>query len=174
MIPFREAGARVESYIARHYGIAVVTRAAGGGFVGDLDGAEIRIDPSTTGEQRLFLLAHLFGHTVQWNTDEQAFELGQPQTPPVREDLLPPLLAYEREAASYGLALLRQASAGPVEPWYSDYSACDLRYLMHYYRTGEKGDFRSFWRDGCLPLRHKAIPPFQPVRRVFRAAGVVI
>ncbi|HTX36889.1 MAG TPA: hypothetical protein VME43_17790 [Bryobacteraceae bacterium] len=174
MIPFIEAGARVEALIVRRYGIPVITGAVGGSFVGDLDGAEIRIDPAAGAEQRLFLLGHLFGHTVQWNTDDDAFALGQPQTPPVSESLLPALLDYEREAASYGLALLAEAGAGPVEPWYSDFSACDLAYLMHYYRTGEKGDFRSFWRNGSPPLRAKPIPPFRPLRRVFRAGGVVI
>ncbi len=174
MIPFPEAGARVEAHIVRRYGIPVITGAVGGSFVGDLDGAEIRIDPAAGAEQRLFLLGHLFGHTVQWNTDAAAFALGQPQAPPVSESLLPALLDYEREAASYGLALLAEAGAGPVEPWYSDFSACDLAYLMYYYRTGEKGDFRSYWRNGRTPLRAKAIPPFRAVRRVFRAGGVVI
>jgi hypothetical protein len=174
MIPFAQANARVEAHIVHRYGIPVVTRGVGGGFVGDLDGAEIHIDPDATAEQRLFLLGHLFGHTVQWNTDARAFALGQPQAPPVSEDLLPALLDYERDAAAYGLSLLAEAGAGPVEPWYSDYSACDLAYLVHYYRTGEKGDFRSFWRDGRPPLALKPIPPFQPARRVFRSTGVVI
>jgi len=174
MIPFAEYGAAVHRHIERRYGIHVATVEVGGNFVGDLDGAEIRIDPSATPEQRLFLLGHLFGHTVQWNTDTAAFLLGQPQSPPVPEEALPPLLAYEREAASYGLALLAEAGAGAVEPWYSNYSACDLDYLTHYYRTGEKGEFRSFWREGRPLLAARTIPFFQPVRRVFRAQGVVI
>lgn len=173
MIPYAETCAIVQPHIER-YGIRVVRSRVGGSFVGDLDGAEIRIDPSADPEQLLFLLGHLFGHTVQWNTDPAAFLLGQPQTPPVPEDRLPALLAYEREAASYGKTLLAESGAGPLEPWYSNYSACDLDYLTHYYRTGEKGDFRSFWRD-CRPLLPaKAIPAFCPVRRVFRAEGVVI
>jgi len=166
--------ALVKSCIQRRYGIGVVTCPVGGGFVGDLDGAEIRIDPAAGCEQRLFLLGHLFGHTVQWNTDPRAFALGQPQTPPVSEGLLPALVAYEREAAAYGLALFAECGVDPVEPWYSDYSACDLDYLMHYYRTGQKGDFRSFWREGRPALEARAIPPFRPVRRVFRSTGVVI
>jgi hypothetical protein len=174
MIRFAQVSARVEAWLTRCYGIPVVTGEVGGGFVGDLDGAEIRIDRAAGDEQRLFLLGHLFGHTVQWNTDEGAFALGRPQTPPVSEAVLPSLLAYEREAAAYGLALLAEAGAGPVEPWYSDYSACDVAYLMHYYRTGERGEFRSFWRDATPPLAAKCVPPFRPVRRVFRSTGVVI
>jgi len=72
------------------------------------------------------------------------------------------------------LALFVEVGIGPVEPWYSDYSACDLAYLMHYYRTGEKGEFQSFWRDGQPRLALEPIPPFRPARRVFRSAGVVI
>jgi hypothetical protein len=176
MIPFAEACALVQPHIESRYGVRVAPSTVGGGFLGDLDGAEIRIDPSVSDEQRLFLLGHLFGHTVQWNTDPAAFSLGQPQTPPVNERVLPALLAYEREAASYGLALFAGSGIGAaeVEPWYSDYSACDLAYLMHYYRTGEKGDFRAFWRSSPLLLPLKAIPAFHPVRRVFRAQGVVI
>jgi hypothetical protein len=174
MIPFAETCALVEPHIELRYGIRVVTRAVGASFVGDLDGAEIHIDPAAGAEQRLFLLGHLFGHTVQWNTDAQAFALGQPQAPPVREDLLPALLDYEREAASYGLSLFAECGTGSVEPWYSDYSGCDLAYLMHYYRTGEKSEFRSFWCEGRPLLPLKPIPPFQPTRRVFRSTGVVI
>jgi len=174
MIPFAEAGACVQMQIVRRYGIRVVTANVGASFVGDLDGAEIRIDPSATAEQRLFLLGHLFGHTVQWNTDERAFALGQPQLPPVSEELLPALLAYERQAAGYGVALFAGAGIGEVEPWYSNYSACDLSYLMHYYRTGEKAEFRSFWREDGPRVQPEPIPLFRPIRRVFRSTGVVI
>ena len=55
-------------------------------------------------EQRLFLLGHLFGHTVQWNVDPALFEIGRRYQPPVNEDLIPAIIAYEREAACYGLA----------------------------------------------------------------------
>jgi hypothetical protein len=174
VLAYAELSTMVQAYMERRYGIRVALAPVGGSFVGDLDGAEIRIDPAASGEQRLFLLGHLFGHTVQWNTDPAAFELGQPQAPPVPESLLPALLAYEREAASYGLTLFEEAGAGAVDPWYSNYSACDLDYLMHFYRTGEKSEFRAFWREGRPLLPAKAIPEFQPVRRVFRAGGVVI
>ncbi len=59
-----------------------------------------------TPEERLFLLVHLFGHTAQWNLSPEGYTLGQPQTPPVDDLLLPQLIAYEREAAAYALSLL--------------------------------------------------------------------
>ena len=41
-------------------------------FTGDLDGAEIRIDFDLDTEDALFILVHLFGHTVQWNVSAEA------------------------------------------------------------------------------------------------------
>jgi hypothetical protein len=49
-----------------------------------------------------------------------------------------------------------------------------MAYLLHYYRTGEKLDFRSFWRDGTPPIEVKTVPRFVPTRRVFRLDGIVI
>src|SRR5258708_33445390 len=105
MIPFRDYCARVQEHLEQDYAIRVVTRDIPDPLTGDLDGLEIHIDYAVTPEQRLFLLAHLFGHTVQWNTDPSAFELGSQYQPPVDERLFPTILAYEREAASYGLAM---------------------------------------------------------------------
>jgi hypothetical protein len=164
----------VQEYIERICGIRVVTRDMPGSLIGDLDGAEIHIDSAVTAEQRLFLLAHLFGHTVQWNTDPRAFEIGQPQRPPVNEELLPALADYEREAAGYALGLLHGIGIVDVDQWLSDYTTCDLAYLMHFYRTGEKRDFRSFWREGVPLIRPRYVPRFTPVKRVFRSDGVVI
>ena len=107
MIPFADYCRRVESQIEKAYGVRIVTRDIPDPLTGDLNGAEIHIDHAVTPEQRLFLLAHLFGHTVQWNVDPAAFELGRPQNPPVSADCLPALMDYEREAAGYALGLLQ-------------------------------------------------------------------
>jgi hypothetical protein len=174
LLPFGEYCARVQEHVERRYGIPVVTRHIPAPLTGDLDGAEIHIDSGVTLEQRLFLLGHLFGHTVQWNVDPRAFEIGKPQKPPVSEDLLPELLEYECEAARYGLALFHQIGITGADQWYSDYTACDREYLFHYYRTGEKKDPLSFWCDGTAMLRGKSVPAFTPVKRVFRLDGIVI
>lgn len=173
-LPFPELCARVQRQIERRYRIRVVTRDIPAPLIGDLDGAEIHIDCAVTPEQRLFLLAHLFGHTVQWNISAEAFETGKPRRPPVDEALLPVLLAYEREAAGYGLALLHETGILQADQWLCDYSACDLAYLEHFYRTGEKRDPLSFWRSGTPPVAERRIPAFTPVKMVFRSNGVVI
>lgn len=108
-IPFARHCQQVETHLKTRYGIRVVTRDIPDPLTGDLDGLEIHIDYAVTPEQRLFLLAHLFGHTVQWNTDPSAFEIGRQYQPPIDEKLFPAILAYEREAASYGLAMLHEA-----------------------------------------------------------------
>ena len=164
----------MQEKLETQYAIRVVTRDIPDPLIGDLDGAEIHVDFAVTAEQRLFLLAHLFGHTVQWNVDPNAFELGRTQQPPVEESALPGLLAYERQAAGYGLSLLHQADILEADQWLSDYSACDLAYLTHFYRTGEKRDPASFWRSNVPLVEARAIPPFTPKRLVFRSEGVVI
>jgi len=173
-IPFVDDCAVVQQRIERVYGIKVVTRDIPDPLTGDLDGLEIHIDYAITAEQRLFLLAHLFGHTVQWNLDPGAFDIGKQYSPPVAEDLIPRIIDYEYEAARYGLALCQDASIDRIESWFSAYSACDQAYLLHFYRTGEKKDFRSFWTDNVPLVQPKLIPPFTPKKRTFRMEGVVI
>lgn len=117
-------------------------------MTGDLNGTEIHIDYAVTPEQWLFLLVHLFGHTVQWNVNAGAFELSRPQSPPVSEDCLPALMEYEREAAGYALRLLHEVGITDVDQWFADYAACDAAYLRHYYVSAEKREFLSFWQEG--------------------------
>ena len=174
MIPFADYSARVERHIEGIYGVRVITRDIPQPLTGDLNGAEIHIDCAVPPEPRLFLLAHLFGHTVQWNVSPGAFELGQPQSPPVSEVCLPALMAYEAEAAGYALGLLHEVGITDVDQWFSDYAACDAAYLRHYYVTAEKRDFLSFWRQGTSRVQAQPIPPFTATRRSFRSDGVVI
>jgi hypothetical protein len=171
---FDEYSARVQKHMESFYGIRVVTRDIPDPLTGDLDGAEIDIDYGVSPEQRLFLLAHLFGHTVQWNVDPALFEIGRQYRPPVSEDLIPRIIAYEREAACFGLALLHEIGITDIDRWFCDYTACDQAYLLHFYRTGEKRDFRSFWAGNAPPIKPQPIPCFTPTRRAFRMDGIVI
>ena len=174
MIPFGEYCERVQHHIESAYGIPVITRDVPDPLTSDLNGAEIHIDFSLTPEQRLFLLAHLFGHTVQWNVRPDGYELGKPQQPPVAQDALAPLMDYEREAASYAVALFHDIGITEVDQWLADYSACDTAYLRHYYSTGEKQEFLTFWRESTPLLHGQPIPPFTPAKRLLRSDGIVI
>lgn len=174
MLPFADYAIRVEQRIEKTYGIRVVTRDVPDPLTGDLNGAEIHIDFAVTPEQRLFLLAHLFGHTVQWNVRPGAFELGEPRQPPVSDDCLPALMDYEREAACYALSLLHETGITDADQWFADYAGCDAAYLRHYYVTGEKREFQSFWREGAEAIQSRPVPPFVPTMRSFRSDGIVI
>jgi len=174
MILFTENCERVKTHIEGAYGIRVITRDVPDPLTGDLNGAEIHIDYAVTPEQRLFLLAHLFGHTVQWNVNPDAYELGRPRQPPVKVDALPALMEYEKEAAGYALLMFHEIGITNADQWLSDYTACDMAYLHHYYRTGEKRDFLSFWRADTPFIKAQPIPAFALIKRSLRSDGVVI
>jgi hypothetical protein len=174
MISFESFCPKVEEHIVHSYGIRVVTRDVPDPLTGDLDGAEIHIDYAVTPEQRLFLLAHLFGHTVQWNVNPLAFELGRPRNPPVSEEAMPALIEYEQDAARYALSMLHEIGITELDQWLSDYTACDMAYLTHYYRTGEKKEFSTFWRDNTARIEARPVPAFVPTRRSRRSDGIVI
>lgn len=174
MISFADYCVKIERHIETAYGVRVITRDIPDPSTGDLNGAEVHLDCAVTPEQRLFLLAHLFGHTVQWNVVPGAFELGQPRQTPVNEDCMPALIEYEREAARYAMGLLHETGITEADQWFADYAACDEAYLRHYYRTGEKLEFLSFWREGVSVIQAKPVPQFVPVLRSWRSDGIVI
>jgi hypothetical protein len=171
---FTHYAARVQQHLETTYNLRVVTRDITDPLTGDLDGAEIHIDYAVSPEERFFLLAHLFGHTVQWNIDPRAFELGKPHPPPVDETLLPAIREYEREAATYALWMLHQIDIYDADEWFCNYTACDMEYLVHFYRTGEKREFKSFWREHSPPIAPRPVPFFTPTKRAFRLDGIVI
>ena len=112
--------------------------------------------------------------TVQWNVKPALFEIGRRYQPPVNEDLIRAVIAYERQAACYGLAMLHEIDITDTDQWFCDYTACDQTYLLHFYRTGQKRDFRSFWASNAPLIKPQPIPHFTPTRRVFRMDGIVI
>jgi hypothetical protein len=174
MIPFAEYGAKVQEHLEQSYGIRVLTTDVPDPLTGDLDGVEIQIDYAVSPEQRFFLLLHLFGHTVQWNTNPSAFETGRPRKPPVDPALLPALMEYEQEAAGYALGMLHEIGLTGVDQWLSSYTACDMAYLKHYYLTGEKREFLSFWSETAPQIPPRPVPTFTPTQRTFRHDGIVI
>ena len=171
---FREAYNALEPYVERRFGIPVVLTKIAPPFTGDLDGAGIYVDFELDAENGLFLLAHLFGHTVQWNVSERSRELGTLPVTGASDELLAELAAYEEEAARYSVQLFHDAGVLDLDQWLSDFAACDIAYLLHFYRTGEKREFRSFWRERTSLLAPLEIPEFRPVRWVTRGGGVVV
>ena len=90
------------------------------------------------------------------------------------ETLLPAIREYEREAATYALWMLHQIDIYDADEWFCDYTACDMEYLLHFYRTGEKREFKSFWRENSPAITPRPVPFFTPTKRTFRLDGIVI
>lgn len=164
--PFRSAGDTFARHVALRHGVLVERVEVPPPFKGDLDGRRILVGAGCDPEERLFLVAHLFGHTVQWNLSATLRRLGM--TMPVNPDaaLLATLDAYEHEACRYSQQALHDAGITGMDQWLADHSACDRAYLRHVYTTGVRAPFRSFWRDGTRLIEPLPIPPFTP--RCFR------
>ena len=117
----REAFNRVEALIERRYGVPVIIADVADPFTGDLDGAEIKIDHDLPAEEALFILVHLFGHTVQWNLSERGRTLGVQQPDPnLSAQRMAELYQYEREAAELSLTLFHDAGIFDFDqffPW---------------------------------------------------------
>lgn len=170
---FRDVFNQVERLIERRYGLPVVLTDVPDPFTGDLDGSTILVDYDLDAEEALFILVHLFGHTVQWNVSPSDRELGLLEIRDPSEALLAALARYEEDAARYSLQLFHEAGVHDLDQWLADFAACDIAYLLHFYRTGEKRAFRSFWRDNAPLLEPLAIPSFQPTRWVTRSGTVI-
>jgi hypothetical protein len=170
---FRGAFNRVERYIEQQYKLPVVITDVPDPFTGDLDGATILVDYDLDPENALFILVHLFGHTVQWNVSPTDRALGLLEVHAPSDELLASLARYEQDAARYSLQLFHEAGVRELDQWLADFAACDIAYLMHFYRTGTKGEFRSFWVPNAMPLTPLAIPAFTPTRWVSRSGTVI-
>ena len=170
---FVTAFAAAERLIEERYGIPVVVSDVPTPFTGDLDGAEIRVDYDLDPEDALFIIVHLFGHTVQWNVSPEARAIAK-HPGPWNAAHLAALRAYEREACQYSLTLFHDAGVHELDQWLADFSACDYRYLEHVFTTGEKPPFRSFWRPDQPLLEALPVPSFTPTRWWNRWDGVVV
>jgi hypothetical protein len=170
---FREVFNRVERYIEQRYGLPVVITDVTDPFTGDLDGATILVDYDLSAEDALFILVHLFGHTVQWNVSPEDRALGMLEVRDPTDELLVSLGRYEQDAARYSLQLFHEADVRDLDQWLANFAACDIAYLMHFYRTGEKRPFRSFWADHAAALTPLEIPPFVPTKWIARSGTVI-
>jgi hypothetical protein len=170
----REVFDILERHIEERWSIPIRVTDVPNPFTGDLDGQEIHVDYDEDIESALFIIAHLFGHTVQWNTDESAREIGYRLYKNPTAEEMARLRAYELEACRYSLQLFHEAGVRDCDAWLSDYSACDFAFLEHFYTTHEKLPFKSFWKEGAPLLSPKPIPPFEPKKWVSRFEGIVV
>jgi hypothetical protein len=165
---------RLERTIEDRWEIPVHIQDVPNPFTGDLDGEQIMVDYDLDIEEAVFILIHLFGHTVQWNVsaERRAVAFLSPGT--WTDEQLRVVADYEAEACRYSLQLLHDVGVHDLDQWISDFAACDCAYLMHFYKTGEKRPFRSFWRDNAALLEPQAIPEFRPTQWLSRRQGTVV
>lgn len=138
---------------------------------GTVTGAEICLAADLPPEQAVFVLAHLFGHTVQWNTSAEQRAVGLmpdwPEHTPDRREL-GQFRAYEREATEYALGLVEQAGLGGPDglgPWLAACWDGDWRYLMASFHAGRyPSSWSAFVRTDVAPtrLRPRRVPSFSP------------
>jgi hypothetical protein len=171
---FRDASNAVTQHVNARYAVSVEVASIKPPLKGDLDGSRILVGDHNTDEERLFLVAHLFGHTVQWNLSAELRRLGMTMPVKPSSDELDALEAYEREACRYSQQALHEAGVLGLDQWLADYSACDLGFLRHFYTTGERRAFREFWTPGQPLIEPLAIPPFTPTRWRRREQAIVL
>ncbi len=166
---FKSAYDAVERRIEARYGIPVSISDVLDPNTGDFDGMRIQVDYDQDLDSALFVLVHLFGHTVQWNLSEHYRALGADLSIGKSDEVLAQIYDYEKNATRYSLQLLHDAGVTGLDRWVSDWWHADWRYLAHYYRTGEKLDFRGLLRPGegeaLTPL---PIPEFTPQKWLSR------
>jgi len=169
---FERAYPPLQKAIERDYGVTCVRAPVQSGYFGDLNGAEIRIDQSLGPEDSLFTLLHLFGHTVQWNLEGVRDFNIKPGN--LSEETIQDVIDYEHEACRYSMRLLQDQGFAHLEPWLSEYSAADLRHLLHYYRTGEQLGAQPFRNSGEPMMQPLEIPPFKAKVLRWRWDGIVV
>jgi hypothetical protein len=165
---------RLERMIEDRWQLPVHIQDVPNPFTGDLDGEQLMVDYDLEIEDALFILIHVFGHTVQWNVsaERRAFAFRSSST--WTDEELRDVVAYEAEACRYSLQLLHEADVRDLDQWLSDFAACDSNYLLHFYKTGEKRPFRSFWQDHAALLSPLAISDFRPTQWLSRHQGTVV
>ena len=162
-VDFRTIFCSLADRIERAYSLKVNVGPVTGSYTGQFDGKEIWVDPDRDPEKAVFILAHLFGHTVQWNLDEKLRRLGLAVSGVTEQDL-PRIYRYEREASRFGLALLRETGELRLARWLSDCFGADWKFLARFYRTGEKVRFKKEAGADEPLLSPLSIPSFMPQR----------
>jgi hypothetical protein len=133
---------RVTHYLKNEYGVEIKKENAGSENyvnIADFSGKTIRVNTSVRGDEELiFIIAHLFGHMVQFSNyphyKELVEETERPKPLQLSEEFKAAFYAYEREGYAIGKALLEQA-LGPTKT-----EQLDERYQL-YLET----DFTAFW-----------------------------
>ena len=161
---YQAAYNRVVPVVEGKYGVEVMISDVVDPNTGDFDGQTILIDYDQDLEVALFVLVHLFGHTVQWNVSDEYRALGLNVAVGKTPEEMVAITEYEQGATRLGIALLHEGGVRDLDGWASDWWRADFEYLVHFYKTGEKKDVRSLLRHGGDTLAPLPIPRFTPTK----------
>lgn len=156
---FRGARTRVESYGVRVYVGDVLDP-----NTGTFDGAEIGIDYANDLEMSLFVLVHLFGHTVQWNLVPAYRTIDARAKPGASFEVIEEARVYEQNASRIGLQVLHDAGVRDRDQWLSDWWVTDWCYLSTFYATGKLPEWSACLTTSERLLAPMPIPLFTPRR----------
>lgn len=162
LVDFQAAYNRIVPIVEGKYGVEVMISDVVDPNTGDFDGQTIMIDYNQDLEVALFVLVHLFGHTVQWNISDAYRALGLNVAVGKTPEEMAAITEYEQGATRMGIALLHEAGVTDMDGWASDWWRADFEYLLHFYATGEKKDVRSLLKRGGEALAPLPIPQFTP------------
>jgi len=179
---------RWRAVLAKRYGLRLVSMLAGrieahGVEVvfreferskGDLDGARVYMARGLPVDEAVFLLCHLFGHTVQWHTDRNALDYASITAATFRETDAVWVEEYERKASRFGLSILLGCDARFLRAWLSEFVEADVRYLLALYRGDQNASHEQFWPDRVSVLNPIPIPAFRPCVIAQFVAGRVL
>src|SRR4030095_9484903 len=153
--------------VEKRYGVEVTISDVVDPNTGDFDGQRILLDYEQDLEVALFVLVHLFGHTVQWNVSEKWRNLGLNVAVGKTEQEMKDIHEYEQGATRLGIALLHEAGVRDMDGWASDWWRAEYEHLLHFFATrgglvlgvvaGELGDPAHLRRAGEEPRHARAV-----------------
>ena len=124
---FRAVRTKVEVY-----GVRVYIGDVADPNTGTFNGSEIGIDYANELEMSLFVLVHLFGHTVQWNVVPAYRTIDERVKPFAASEIIEEARIYEDNASRDGLTLLHEAGMHDRDRWRSDWGGSEWRYVSTY------------------------------------------
>lgn len=167
---------RVMKLVEANYNLSVLFKKLEYPITGDFDGTTIWISNELNNEAGLFILLHIFGHTIQFNKSEELRKIGLTRFGPdnINPEIMKTIEEYEKGASELGINLLHMASVDYLDQWLSDWYNADWAYLKKLYETGMKPDpksvkvrFMIYESEILLPA---LIPDFKPEKWESRQA----
>ena len=103
---------------------------------GTFDGLDIVLHSGNEPQLQIFILLHLFGHSVQWVAPSLEHTLDGIQNKDDLQKFLFFLRQYEFEAARFGLQLLHEGGITEADEWFTEMVDIDWQYVRMYYLSG--------------------------------------